>query len=101
MASAVHHNCYRLHALLLRPPHAPPPARHPRLSFSPRPARLAAPGCRHGTHAVALAESDLVPPDPEEDDDAQFVVVTFYKFVPFEDPHAEVASHLHFLQVPL
>ncbi|KAF8708859.1 hypothetical protein HU200_030251 [Digitaria exilis] len=104
MASAVHHNCHRLHALLLRPLHAP--SRHPRLSFLPCSARLAAPGCRLGTHAaVALAEPDLVPPDPDpegeeegDDDDAQFVVVTFYKFVPFEDPHAEVASHLRFLQ---
>ncbi|RCV39834.1 hypothetical protein SETIT_9G001700v2 [Setaria italica] len=97
MASAVHH----LLALLLRP--LPPPAYHPRHSFSPRPARLhsffPAPGCRLGTHAVALAEPDLVPPDEEEeDDDARFVVVTFYKFVPLEDPRAEVASHLHFLQ---
>nr|CAB3497375.1 unnamed protein product [Digitaria exilis] len=106
MASAVHHNCHRLHALLLRPLHAP--SRHPRLSFLPCSARLAAPGCRLGTHAaVALAEPDLVPPDPDpegeeegDDDDAQFVVVTFYKFVPFEDPHAEVASHLRFLQPP-
>ncbi|OEL19298.1 Rhodanese-like domain-containing protein 8, chloroplastic [Dichanthelium oligosanthes] len=96
MASAVHHICHRLLALL-RP--LPAPAGHPRLSFSPRPARLRsffpAPGCRLGTHAVALAEPDMVPP---EEEDARFVVVTFYKFVPLEDPRAEVASHLHFLQ---
>jgi hypothetical protein len=53
-----------------------------------------------GTHAVTLLEPDLVAPE-EEDDDAQFVVVTFYKFVALEDPRAEVASHLHFLQVLL
>ncbi|RLN19850.1 rhodanese-like domain-containing protein 8, chloroplastic [Panicum miliaceum] len=102
MASAVHHNCHRLLALLLRP--LPAPARHPRLSFSPRPAGVRsffpAPGCRLGTHAVVLAEPELVPPEEEEeeDDDARFVVVTFYKFVPLEDPRTEVASHLHFLQ---
>ncbi|CAM0144570.1 unnamed protein product [Urochloa decumbens] len=97
MASSVHHNCHRLLALHLRP--LPAPARH---SFSPRPARLRsffpAPGCRLGTHAIALAEPDLVPPEEEEDDDARFIVVTFYKFVPLEDPRAEVASHLRFLQ---
>uniref|UniRef100_A0A0D9W1P5 Rhodanese domain-containing protein n=1 Tax=Leersia perrieri TaxID=77586 RepID=A0A0D9W1P5_9ORYZ len=27
-----------------------------------------------------------------------FLVVTFYKFVPLHDPRAEVATHLHFLQ---
>jgi hypothetical protein len=42
-----------------------------------------------------------VPPEEEEeaDEDARFVVVTFYKFVPLEDPHAEVVRHLNFLQV--
>ncbi|XP_066366205.1 rhodanese-like domain-containing protein 8, chloroplastic isoform X1 [Miscanthus floridulus] len=97
MASAVHHNCHRLLALLLRP--LPTPSRHPRLSFSPRPAGLRsffpAPGFRLGTHAVALAEPEFVPP---EEEDARFVVVTFYKFVPLEDPHAEVVRHLNFLQ---
>ncbi|KAG2544305.1 rhodanese-like domain-containing protein 8, chloroplastic isoform X2 [Panicum virgatum] len=102
MASAVHQNCHRLLGLLLRPLPAPGP--HPRLSFSPRPAGVRsffpAPGCRLGTDAVALAEPELVPPEEEEeeDEDARFVVVTFYKFVPLEDPRAEVASHLHFLQ---
>jgi hypothetical protein len=44
----------------------------------------------------------LVAPEEEDDDaQAQFVVVTFYKFVALEDPRAEVASHLHFLQVLL
>ena len=105
MASAVHQNCHRLLGLLLRPLPAPGP--HPRLSFSPRPAGVRsffpAPGCRLGTDAVALAEPELVPPEEEEeeDEDARFVVVTFYKFVPLEDPRAEVASHLHFLQVLL
>ncbi|KAG2533668.1 hypothetical protein PVAP13_9NG036104 [Panicum virgatum] len=99
MASAVHQNCHRLLTLLLRPLRAPAP--HPRVSFSPRPAGVRsffpAPGCRLGTDAVALAEPELVPPE-EEDDGTRFVVVTFYKFLPLEDPRAEVASHLHFLQ---
>ena len=102
MASAVHQNCHRLLTLLLRP--LPAPAPHPRVSFSPRPAGVRsffpAPGCRLGTDAVALAEPELVPPE-EEDDGTRFVVVTFYKFLPLEDPRAEVASHLHFLQVLL
>ncbi|XP_039808417.1 rhodanese-like domain-containing protein 8, chloroplastic isoform X8 [Panicum virgatum] len=100
MASAVHQNCHRLLTLLLRP--LPAPAPHPRVSFSPRPAGVRsffpAPGCRLGTDAVALAEPELVPPE-EEDDGTRFVVVTFYKFLPLEDPRAEVASHLHFLQL--
>ncbi|KAK3148679.1 hypothetical protein QOZ80_3AG0207300 [Eleusine coracana subsp. coracana] len=92
MATAVHHQ-HHLLLLLLRPLSALP--RRPYLSCSPRRARLCssllAPGCRLATHAVALAE-----PDWKEED--QFVVVTFYKFVPLEDPRAEVARHLHFLQ---
>lgn len=99
MASTVHHNSHQ--ALLLRP--LPTPSRHPRLSFSPRPAGLRsffpASGCRLGTHGVALAEPEFVPlQEEEEEEDARFVVVTFYKFVPLDDPHAEVARHLNFLQ---
>ncbi|ONM11822.1 Rhodanese-like domain-containing protein 8 chloroplastic [Zea mays] len=100
MASTVHHNSHQ--ALLLRP--LPTPSRHPRLSFSPRPAGLRsffpASGCRLGTHGVALAEPEFVPlqEEEEEEEDARFVVVTFYKFVPLFDPHAEVARHLNFLQ---
>lgn len=102
MASTVHHNSHQ--ALLLRP--LPTPSRHPRLSFSPRPAGLRsffpASGCRLGTHGVALAEPEFVPlQEEEEEEDARFVVVTFYKFVPLDDPHAEVARHLNFLQVLL
>ncbi|GJN40392.1 hypothetical protein PR202_gb29599 [Eleusine coracana subsp. coracana] len=92
MATAVHHQ-HHLLLLLLRPLSALP--RRPYLSCSPRRARLCssllAPGCRLATHTVALAE-------PEWKEEDQFVVVTFYKFVPLEDPRAEVARHLHFLQ---
>ncbi|TVU44270.1 hypothetical protein EJB05_03706 [Eragrostis curvula] len=92
MAPAVHH--HHLLVLLQRPLYALP--RHPQLSCSPRSARLCssfyAPGCLLATHAVALAEPEW------KEEEAQFVVVTFYKFVPLEDPRAEVANHLHFLQ---
>ncbi|XP_062213123.1 rhodanese-like domain-containing protein 8, chloroplastic isoform X2 [Phragmites australis] len=101
---AVHHH------ILLRPLSAP--LRHTHLSFSlppllPPPARvrssLPAPACRLATHADAIEEPEFVPPEVEEaaeedKGDAQFVVVTFYKFVPLDDPRAEVASHLQFLQ---
>uniref|UniRef100_A0A804QFC8 Uncharacterized protein n=1 Tax=Zea mays TaxID=4577 RepID=A0A804QFC8_MAIZE len=53
------------------------------------------PGCRLGTHGVALAEPEFL---PLQEEDTRFVVVTFYKFVPLDDPHAEFARHLIFLQ---
>jgi hypothetical protein len=56
------------------------------------------PGCRLGTHGVALAEPEFL---PLQEEDTRFVVVTFYKFVPLDDPHAEFARHLIFLQVLL
>ncbi|KAL6638614.1 hypothetical protein ACP70R_023725 [Stipagrostis hirtigluma subsp. patula] len=101
-SAAVHHH-------LLRPP-LPWRPRHQKLSFSlpplpPPPARVRsscpAPACLLAAHAVAVAEPDLVPPEDERDEDKeddQFVVVAFYKFVPLQDPRAEVASHLRFLQ---
>ncbi|KAJ1292588.1 hypothetical protein BS78_01G001200 [Paspalum vaginatum] len=102
MAFAAHHNCHRHLALLLRP--LPTPACQRRLSFSPHPAPLRsffpAPGCHLGTHAVPLTEPEFLPPvdDDEEEEKTRFLVVTFYKFVPLEDPRAEVAIHLRFLQ---
>lgn len=94
MAAAVHHH----HHLLLLHLLSPPPRRQPRLFFSPPPpptrlrSSLRAPAC-----LLAAAESEWEGKD--HDEGAEFVVVTFYKFVPVEDPRAEVARHLHFLQV--
>lgn len=46
---------------------------------------LPAPTCH-----IAVAGTD--------ESESEFVVVTFYKLVPVEDPRADVAAHLHFLQ---
>uniref|UniRef100_A0A0E0KLX7 Rhodanese domain-containing protein n=1 Tax=Oryza punctata TaxID=4537 RepID=A0A0E0KLX7_ORYPU len=75
-------------------PTLPPPPRQLSFSLLPHPRHIppsllrccsSSPVCAAAV-AVAVAQ-------PQE-----FVVVTFYKFVPIDDPRAEVARHLHFLQ---
>lgn len=96
MATAVHHQ-HHLFLLLLQPLSAL--SRRPYLSFSPRRAPICSSFTAPGCHAIALAKAEWK--QQQEEEEAQFVVVTFYKFVPLEDPRAEVARHLHFLQVLL
>uniref|UniRef100_A0ACD5XJP5 Uncharacterized protein n=1 Tax=Avena sativa TaxID=4498 RepID=A0ACD5XJP5_AVESA len=91
MAAAVHHHHLQLHLLLHQPP------RQPFLFFTPR----SVPRTRLRSSLQAptshLAVGPLEEADQQEDKE-EFVVVTFYKLVPVEDPRADVAAHLHFLQ---
>ncbi|XP_040247300.1 rhodanese-like domain-containing protein 8, chloroplastic isoform X1 [Aegilops tauschii subsp. strangulata] len=90
MAAAVHLHLH-LH-YLLRPC---PPARRAGLFSSPwrslppllPPVRLRSSLPAPTSHLTA-----------DGTDESGFVVVTFYKLVPLEDPRAEVAAHLQFLQ---
>ncbi|KAM3318781.1 hypothetical protein ACQJBY_036131 [Aegilops geniculata] len=86
MAAAVHFHLH--HHYLLRP--CPPPRRaclfsSPWLPLPPARLRSSFPA---PTSHLAVAGAD----------ESEFVVVTFYKLVPVDDPRAEVAAHLHFLQ---
>ncbi|KAG8061941.1 hypothetical protein GUJ93_ZPchr0003g17378 [Zizania palustris] len=64
------------------------------LSLSPRSRHLPPARVRCSSSPLcAVAERDT-----RDEEATHFVVVTFYKFVPVEDPRTEVARHLHFLQ---
>jgi hypothetical protein len=91
MAAAVHHHLH----LLLRPP-----PRQPGVFFTPRsvpPTRLRS-SLRAPTCHLAIAPFEEA---DQREDKEEFVVVAFYKLVPVEEPRADVAAHLHFLQVNL
>ncbi|KAF0917986.1 hypothetical protein E2562_021683 [Oryza meyeriana var. granulata] len=85
MAAAVHLRFVRVFP-------TPPPPRQAPHSLSPRPRHIPPTlvRCSSSPLCAVAARRDATPQD--------FVVVTFYKFVPVEDPRAEVARHLHFLQ---
>ncbi|KAF7069728.1 hypothetical protein CFC21_075312 [Triticum aestivum] len=96
MAAAVHLHLHLHHHYLLRP--CPPPRRacffsSPWRSLPLPPARLRSSFPAPTSH-LAVAGTD----ERDAEEKEEFVVVTFYKLAPVEDPRAEVAAHLHFLQ---
>ncbi|XP_037466269.1 rhodanese-like domain-containing protein 8, chloroplastic isoform X1 [Triticum dicoccoides] len=101
MAAAVH-----VHVHLHHHYHIPllcPPPRRTGLFLSPwralsLPLPLPLPPARLRSSFPAPTSHPAVAGTDEWEAKAEFVVVTFYKLVPVEDPRAEVAAHLHFLQ---
>uniref|UniRef100_A0A0E0D0I7 Rhodanese domain-containing protein n=1 Tax=Oryza meridionalis TaxID=40149 RepID=A0A0E0D0I7_9ORYZ len=86
MAAAVH----RFLGVFPAPstPTPPPPPRQ----LSPRPHHIP-PSLVRCCSSSPVCAATVAVAQPQE-----FVVVTFYRFVPIDDPRAEVSRHLHFLQ---